>query len=400
MLLLTLLFVSNSAWAQRLWSAQDAAQFAVRASPSVQSARWTVASAEATRAFAAVPRVGNPIVSLRLMVGLPDVPAATIGVLAGLPIDLSDRVGAASREARWTVREAHHGLDVAVLDARFRALDAWACLSLAQERVEVTESLARNAQTLADRLAARERERAATELELSLALRDLAVTEADVADARRARAECEARFRDALGLSPTESVRAASAAAITVPDLTREQIAQRAAEQRPERRWLEAGASRAVAQAQRARASAVDPLVVAAEFEWQGYQQSSFGLSFNSTLPLVRRAQGEVSVSIAESVALRARAELARDSAAREAVGAYDALVQRVRALDALTQRAIPAAEAAVRATELLFDQGAVDTFRVLTARRELSTLRLRLVDARLEALRARFTLERAVGGL
>lgn len=384
----------------RAWSAEQAASHAARRAPAVQSAQWAVSSAEATRAFAAVPRVGNPIVSLRVMVGLPDVPAATLGVLAGLPIDLSDRVGAASQSARWTVREAQHGLDVAVLDARYRALHAWVELALAQERIDVAEALLHNAQQWSERVSARARSQAATELEVVLSTRDLATSEAELADARRAASECEARFRDALGLAATAPVRTEAAGAPTLLGLSREQIAERAAARRSEARQLSAGAHRARAQGRLARASAVDPLVVAGEFELQGYTQSSFGVSVNSTLPIVRRAQGEVAVANAEAFSLEARAAITRDAAAREAVGAHDALVHRLRALDALANRAIPAAEAAVRATEALFEQGAADTFRVLNARRELSTLRLRLVDARLEAWRARLQLERAVGGL
>lgn len=388
-----------AASAQRVWSPDAAADFAARRSPDVVGAQVAIAAAEANRAFATVPRIGNPVLGLRLMVGLPDVPAATIGVLAGVPIDISDRPGAVHRETRWAIREAQHGLDVAVLEARYRAIDAWAQLSLAQERVVVAEELFNNARVFRDRVAARLREQASTALDVALAERDLAESEADLSDARRQRAEAEARFRLALGLRPTEAVRASPAASPLLPALDREQLAQRAMERRAEPRQLEAASRRARAVGERAAAQAVDPIFVAGEFEVQGYAQSSFGVSINTSLPLVRRAQGERAVAAAESAAYATRSTVARSVVAREAVGAYDVLRERLATLNALSERAIPSAQRVLVATETLFESGAADTFRVLTARRELAALRLRWVEARLEAWRAQIALERALGG-
>lgn len=391
---------ATPAQAQRVWSPDAAATFASRRAPNVVGAQVAVATAEANRAFATVPRIGNPVVGLRLMVGVPDVPAATIGVLAGVPIDVSDRPGAVHRETRWAVREAQLALDVAVLDARYRALDAWAKLSLAQERVVVAEELYANARVFRERVASRAREQAATALDVALADRDLATSESELSDARRQRAEAETEFREALGLPATEAVRATTASSPLLPGIDREQLAQRAIERRAEPRQLEAASRRARASGERAAAQAVDPIFVAGEFEWQGYAQSSFGVSINTALPLVRRAQGERAVAAAESAAYATRSSLARNVVAREAVGAYDALRERLATLSALTERAIPAAQRVLAATETLFESGAADTFRVLTARRELAALRLRWVEARLEAWRARIQLERSLGEL
>lgn len=400
MVLIASLVAPRIASAQPVWSADAATARAVQHGPRVQSARLSLLSAEAIRAFAQVPRIGNPYLGVRLMVGVPDIPAATIGVVTGLPIDVSDRPGAFSREVRWALREAQHGVDVAVIDARFDALEAWVQLSLAQERVDVARALVQNARALRDRVEARVNERAATALDLSLAARDLATSEAELGNASHLLADAQARFREALALSPTAEVRATPASAPSLPDHSREQLATLAASRRAEPMQLDAGARRALAQGERAVTQAVDPLFIAGEFEWQGYQQSSFGLSLNGSLPIVRRAQGERALSIAESTALSTRADLARRSIAREAVGAYDRLRARIEALEALSSRALPAARRVVQATEQLFESGAVDTFRVLSARRELAALELRLVEARLDAWRARVALERAVGGL
>src|SRR5689334_11675166 len=71
--------------ATRSWAQPDTAPFtlesvatyAVARSPRVQMAQASLEAARAYRAYGQMPRVGNPILNLRAMVGRPDQSAAT-----------------------------------------------------------------------------------------------------------------------------------------------------------------------------------------------------------------------------------------------------------------------------------------------------------------------------------
>lgn len=380
------------------WDEARAMTRAVARAPEVRRAQALLAEARSRRAHATVPVVGNPVVNVRAMVGVPDVPAATWAVLVGLPFDVGGARARRRDEGAWSEREAEARLDATVNEARHRARVAWSEAALADAAVTVAEARRATSAEMLSRMQARADARASTALDVVLAERDLAEAQADLARAQRTREESRARLRVALDLEANESADVVPAGIPALPDAPLETALETARARRAEPRAFAAARERLRAMASRFRAEAVAPLLVAGEYEVQGYNQSSVGLSAQWALPVVRTAQGERAEALAAAVTAETERELAGRGVAREAAAAWRGLRHALEELEALDVRVIPAAERAVTLTEALANAGAAEFFRVLSARQQLSSARVRRLDALREAWRARLELDRATG--
>lgn len=374
---------------------------ALERTPAVQVARARLDAAHAQEAFGHTPVVGNPVVSMRAMFGVPDESAATYSLLVGFPFDVSGRRGHALREAARAVEEAEAGLAVAVNEARAEARTAWSDVSLANAALQTANARTDTARELLNRVRIRERAQVATALDITLAERELAEAEAEVAAARRLREESLARFREALDLPALAEVSVSPLRAPELPaGLTREECVARAVRNRREASAFAAAAARLRVSADRLRAGAVAPLTLNGELEVQGNQAraTTVGVSASWALPVLATAQGERAVALAEAVATDTRRTLAERRAGREASAAWALLAAQLEQFAALDRRVVPAAERAIALTEVLFEASAVDAYRVLLARRDVYAARAQRLGVAREAWRARIALDRATG--
>jgi outer membrane protein TolC len=262
-------------------------------------------------------------------------------------------------------------------------------VNAAQERMTT-------ARELLARTEARLRARAVTVLDLALAERELGQAESDLAAARREREEASGQFRSILDLPPLAEISVAPIASPEMPrGVRREDAATRAVAYRREQASVAAASARTRVSVSRLRAQAVAPVLVNGEFEWQAYQQGSFGMSAQWALPVLHTAQGERAVATAEALGLDRRRALTE----REVATAWSVLAARLDEVQALLDRVIPAAARTVTLTEALFESGAAEAFRVLLARQDFAAARIRLLNTLREAWIARIALDRAVGG-
>lgn len=399
-LLAALLLRTAGAFAQADTAEWTEARVLARASahaPEVLRARARLDEAQARRAYGEVPVVGNPQVGVRAMVGVPDVPAATWALVLGVPFDVGGARGRRRDEAAYGVREAEAAVEVAQNDARHRARTAWVDVGVAEAALRVARARAETAAEVLRRMEARAASRAATELDRTLAEREFAVAAAEVAVAERDRAVAAGRLRDALDLGATERLEVLPLQLPPAPSLSAEEAARRALDARAEPRMFAAAAARLRATAGRARAESVAPLVVNGEVEWQGYTQSSVGVSAQWALPVARTAQGERAEALAASRTAAQEGALSARALGREAAASTEALTRAVEELRVMDEQVLPAATRAVALTEALAESGAVEFFRVLTARQELAAAQSRRLDALREAWRARLDLDRAL---
>ncbi|MFM2420285.1 MAG: hypothetical protein RL385_5008 [Pseudomonadota bacterium] len=369
--------------------------------PQVQRARAALLAARAFRAHSTMGKLGNPVLSARAMIGRPDGPAATYGLLLGLPFDFSGKRAAYRDEANWLERQAEAELDVAKNDARSAALRAYVEVAIGEAQLR---TLRLNQETAADflnRVRARFDARAATALDLALSERDYAESVANFARANISLAEARRAFRQALDLDPESALTLAPLDAPTLPaGIDRSNVAALALSHRREAHAIAASASRKRVAAQRQRREAIAPWVVAAEGEQQGRDQPnrSVGASLSTELPFILKNQGERAVTLGEAGVLDVEQSLTERQVAREAYAGFErleAVLDELRAIDTL---AMPAAERALSMTNEMLEAGAVDVFRVLTARQAAFELRVRRVEVLREAWELRVQLERAIG--
>ncbi len=384
------------------WTLERAEQTALTQSPRVRSAQAARDTAYAYRTFSQVPRAGNPEINVRAMIGKPDDPAATYALFVGLPFDVAGKRRAWRSEARFVLQEADARLAATRNDVRAEAREAYVQVVLADAAQRVVEESATTSRELFERVQARLRASAATALDVTLAESQYAEAQADMQRARRALLETEDRFRQVLDLVPSTPIATTPLAPPSLPDgiAIEEAIAhalgQRqeiAAQQSAERRWRAADS--------RLRAEAVAPVTTAFEVERQGNHNpnSSVGAGVDFELPLLQRAQGERAVARKEAHAAALEGELTEHAVAREVATAYRRLEAALAELAALDERALPAAERTLAMVHTLLDSGAVDYFRLLSARSGAYQLRQRRVEALREAWLCRIALERATGG-
>lgn len=378
------------------WTEDRAVARAVTHAPEVRRAAALLREAQARRAFGDVSPIGNPVVAVRAMVGVPDIPAATYALVVGVPFDLAGARSRRRSEGAHSEREAEARVEVAVNDARARARFAWVEAALADESLRVAARRAMTAREILARVREQADAHAATALDVTLAERESALADAERAVVARARELALSRLRDALDLTPGEAVDIAPLGLPAVPTTSVAEVLAAARLARAEPRVYAAASARMRAAASRLRAEAIAPLIVNGEVEWQGYSQSSVGLSAQWALPLTRTAQGERAEAMASSQTAALEAELATRASSREALAALAALRHAVDELRVLTERVLPASERAVELTEALRANGAVEFFRVLSARQELALAQSRRIEALREAWRARLELDRA----
>ena len=140
-------------------------------------------------------------------------------------------------------------------------------------------------------------------------------------------------------------------------------------------------------------------LQVQAERQGNTNPNSSVGASLGFELPVAWRNQGERAVARSQAQAAELERELTEHAIEREVAAAYLRLEAALSELALLEQRAVPAAERTLAMVDVMREAGAIDYFRVLSARRDVFALRARRVDALREAWLSRIALERGVGG-
>jgi outer membrane protein, heavy metal efflux system len=109
--------------------------------------------------------------------------------------------------------------------------------------------------------------------------------------------------------------------------------------------------------------------------------EARFGAGFAFGIPIFQKNQGEVARAKASAEQSRVVAEASR--AALEALlqGTGAELSELERAVETLEEVALPAAAAAVRASEEIQGAGKSDLLPVLMSRRDYAALRLRRLD-------------------
>lgn len=382
------------------WTVSAAEAVALERSPLLRTAAARQKTAEAYRTFGTLPPVGNPVVGVRAMVGRPDDPAATYGLLIGLPFDVGGRRRAWRGEARFIAEVALAELEVARNDVRADVRAAYADVALAEAARKVAMESTETARELFDRVNARLAANAATALDVAQAEAQFAEAQADLANAEGRLVEAQDRFRQLLDLPPDRVVSVQPLPEVSVPSLGVEAAVARALSQRRELAVWTSTRERFRAADSRLRAEAVGPLTAAFEAEAQGNQRTnkSVGASVNFELPIVFRNQGERAVAKGEADAAAISRELTEHAITREVVTAYKRLDTALAELAALDRRAIPAAERTLAMVRTMLDSGAVDYFRLLTARANAFALRSRRVEAIRDAWMSRIALARATG--
>jgi outer membrane protein TolC len=386
-----------------VWTLTSVAEAAVQRSPQVLAARATLQAARAYRAYGSMPRVGNPIIGLRAMIGRPDSPAATYSALVGLPFDVSGKRRTYRSEATWVEREAEARLAVTQNDVRAEAREAFVEVALGLERERVAQSNAEVARDFLARVKARFDAKAATALDVALSHRDYAESNAAVAQARVMSMDARGRLRQLLDLETSAALDTAALPAPQMPQgLSLELAIERALKLRREPAQFDASAERAKVMDKRLFREAVAPLVLSGEYEAQGNRntQTSGGVSMNAELPVLLTNQGDRAVVRAEGDVMRLSADLMRRRVGREAMAAYQQLEAALVELAAIEQDATPAAEQALAMTNEMLEAGAIDYFRLLNARQSAFGLRARRIDVLRNVWRLRIALERSVGGL
>jgi outer membrane protein TolC len=391
----------GAARAQARWTLEAVVDRAVERSPEVQRAQAQVGVAEAHRVFGEQPWLGNPIVAVRTMLGVPDDRAATYGVYVGLPFDLSGRQGLRSQEADVLVESGEATLEAARNAARAEAREAFVEVVSADALVELRGGRVRLAEELLGRTRGLVDAGAATSVDLALVEAELGEARAASLDALRTSRDARARLRVLLDLDAADPVEVAALGVPSAPagDLARWRAD--ALETRAEPRAYAAVQRRLRIAEDRLFAESVDPLVLALEWESQGNTQTAhtLGASLGTTLPLLRTFQGERAVARSERDAAAVEEGLAARGVEREVVQAAQRLETTLAELDALERLAIPAVERAREGILTLLESGASDVFRVLGTQRQLFELRERRLAVFREAWAARVALDRAIGG-
>ncbi len=385
------------------WDGAEVGRWAARHHPDVRAAMAALDVARAGRVFGQVPVVGNPILGVLMLPGYPDFGAYTMTASLGIPLDVSGRRSRYRAEVGHDIAAAEARLDAVRSRAASEARQAYVDLVTTRSEVDIQRARLAAAESIEAVVRARVDAGAATAVDQALVERERAEAEADLAEANRRRTAADGALRRTLDLTPTEALPLSPLERPTpLSPVERTQAGPRAQRQRRDVSALERGAARWVASDDRLRAGAIAPLVLGLEGQQVATSSndlgSSLGASVRWELPLAQRAQGERAVAQAEASGLRVQAVLLRRQVDRDVATAAEGLDAALAELDALTGRALPAAERLVAATEASWAAGALDIFRVLTARRDLLSVRARILTATRASWRARIEYDRAMG--
>jgi len=385
---------------QAQWTLEQVVGRAIERAPEVQRARAQRAIAEAHHVHGEQPWLGNPIVGVRAMIGVPDEQAATYAAFVGLPFDISGRQGIRSREADALVETSDAVLAAAENDARTAAREAFVDVATADALRAVREGRVQLAEQLLQRTRSLMAVNAATDVDLALVEAELGEARAAAFDAERIARDARALLRGMLDLDAAEPVAVVALDMPNAPGGDIEQWRLRALETRAEPRAFAALQRRLRITEDRLFAENIDPIVLGLEWEVQGNTQraQTMGFSLSTTLPLLRTGQGDRAVTSSEREAATLDERLAARGIEREVVQAAQRMETSLSELSTLEQLAIPAVERARDGTLTMLGSGAIDLFRVLSTQRQLFELRERRLVVFREAWRARVALDRAIG--
>lgn len=386
---------------QDVWTLSRAEQVALSNSPRMRSARAARDVAHAYRTFGTMPKVENPVLNVRAMIGKPDDPAATYSTMLGLPFDVSGKRRAYKAEARQAMAEAEARLRATRNDVLARVRETYARVCFADALRRVTEEMVSTARELLSSVEQRFAAGAVTALDRSLAATQYAENLAALEQTRRSLIRAEVDFRRALDLRPDASAKLTPLGLPEIPAwLTKEEAVARALKHRQETVAWASARDRLKAAERRQRREAIAPVLAGFEVERQGNYNAANTVGFNvaTELPLILKNQGERAVTRSQAQAAELERELTEHEIAREVVAAYDLLGVALAEVSTLEEHAMPEVERTLGMVKSLLESGAVDYFRLLTARSNAFSLRRQRIDALREAWLLRFELQRATG--
>lgn len=356
---------------ERRVSLREAVHLAMVAAPAAIDARLQRDVQESQREAAALPPLQNPTFDSSVERG-----AYYVDVVASAQLvfrfEVSGQRAARMREVDELMRARDARLKVAHAEVSGAVADVVGSLVAARERIaEVKRGLA------------------AAEDEERMNRARAVVGDATVVDVASAEAEA-GRWRQVLRTAEMAVVGARArlaqllgddATEIDVALFPPEVEARFEAEKVPVARALEAEAAASLASAERSRREANPTLDFGPRFTRGDNTELRSAIVLSGQLPVFRRNQAEVARSEAEAVRSKRLAEVSRSVSQRRVRAAEERLRIARAALTDLEANAIPAAERTVSAAHEAFKAGKADFFRVLLARRDLVTTRMRRIE-------------------
>jgi cobalt-zinc-cadmium efflux system outer membrane protein len=371
-LLLAFVLAGRTARAEsRSVTLREAVHLAMTASPAAVDARLQRDVQDSQREAAALPPLQNPTFDSSVERGsfYVDVVASAQMVFR---FEVSGQRAARMREVDELLRARDARIKVAHAEVSGAVADVVGSLLAARERiVEVKRGLA----------AAEDEER----MNRARAI----VGDATVVDVASAEAEA-GRWRQVLRTAEMAVVSARARLAQLVADdaidvsaalFPPEVDARVDATAVPAARALEAEASASLASAERSRREANPTLDFGPRFTRGDNTELRSAVVLSGQLPLFRRNQAEIARAEAEAVRAKRLAEVSRSVAQKRVRSAEERLRIARAALADLEANAIPSAERTVSAANEAFRAGKADFFRVLLARRDLVTTRMRRIE-------------------
>jgi outer membrane protein TolC len=347
--------------------------------PNVVMARARLEASRSALVGAKLPPIGNPHVEVLAGRGDRGVTRdVELRSSVTLPVEFAGQRGRRIAEADAFVSVHSAMLSYATAIATGEAVRAWGIALGESARTAALRELNRIAEEEYRFHEARRAAGDATEQEVQLAALEVGRHQVLLAETSADLEAALGEFQRVTGApwqeTPEKLVRAPVRGMLSLPSIL-------AREQLPSVMGLLAEATLHARTAERFERESWSPLAIIVNGGRGDFGESRIGVGAGLTLPLFRRFQGE-----------RARAQGDKNRADTEAVVTAQAVTRRLeamrrevqqvsRALDALEQSAMPAAEAALTAAVELRRLGKSDYLTALLARREITNLTLRRVD-------------------
>jgi cobalt-zinc-cadmium efflux system outer membrane protein len=307
-----------------------------------------------------------------------------------------DAVRLATAQQHELVEYAHRQMEASVKGLYVECL-------MTEQRVQVAIGRAEVAQQLLESARTRVRLGAAGDIEINLAQIEIGKV---VGERRDIEVEREGRLGElyiATGLAPTTPLTLTSgwlkdAPTHSAPDASLDTLLQRAFDRRTDLNALYIQKRQLQAEASRLRRDVVPNPVLS--FDWQRdlVGQEFIGGTVGLPIPLWNHNQGGLAqVSAAEKNRL-AEQQLLRTRIAAEVAQTFRSLQLRRSQVEAFARDALPYAERNVELLRRGWQAGKFDLFRVITALREQSEVKVRYLQMVEQLWLAAFALERAVG--
>lgn len=256
-----------------VWTLRSSTRFALEHAPKIVSARAAHEVALAFRTFGTMPRVGNPVVNVRAMIGRPDDSAATYALALGLPFDVAGTRRRYQAEARHVIEAAQARLSGVRNEVRSEAQNAYVHVVLSKQAHEIADESVATARELYEAVRTRLEHGAATAVDLALSEADFAEASAASVGAARIEIGAQHHFRQMLGLPAHATIAVEPLEAPSLPAISPGQALAIALKQRSEPRMLLSEQKRHEAADNRLAAQAVAPLTANLEAERQGNRQ-------------------------------------------------------------------------------------------------------------------------------